>query len=525
MKKILAIIIALFMLAAIAPASLAADATVYVSISVDGKLEVAAQPVTVDDLTVEAALKAAHAAYFSGGESGYESGIDKTWNMFMISKFWGVNATPYVIVNSAPLGSADNPLTADTAPIKSGDNIVASLSSDPMMIPKSIALTASVSNDMATVTATSWTLDFTTFSYSSVPLSGAAAVDPVTGAALGATDSSGNLTVSVPESGIIAIDGLAAISVKAGTGSFSEGKAPVSADSGAGDTTVFITVSVNGQLKIAAKPVTVSEPTVEAAIKSAHVLYYSGGESGYASGIDRTWNMFMISKVWGVKTTPYVIVNGAPIGYDYTKPSTADTYKIQSGDNIIVSVSNDLNKPAKAVSLIATVSGDTATVKAINWQLNFETFQYTSSPLKGAAVVDAESGASLGTTNSEGIVEVPAIGIAAIDGLAAIPVDGSSASTTEVEVPSYGGGFGNSFGGGGFGYSFGGGQSYGGGGFTASFGSVKDKPEMASSTENKTIVYVIISLMIFVPAIIAVFLNIYKLYINNKYIGTKNTKI
>ena len=41
------------MLAAMVLAAFAAGATVYVSVSVNGKLEVAAQPVTVNDLTAD----------------------------------------------------------------------------------------------------------------------------------------------------------------------------------------------------------------------------------------------------------------------------------------------------------------------------------------------------------------------------------------------------------------------------------------------------------------------------------------
>ncbi|SHH48500.1 hypothetical protein SAMN02745823_00036 [Sporobacter termitidis DSM 10068] len=220
MKKVLALVIAMILLAAVTPMTLAADATVYVSVSVDGQLDVAAQPVTVTDMTVQGAIKAAHKAYYSGGEDGYAGGIDKTYNMFLITRAWGVTATPYVILNGAPLGSDPaNPATADVAPVKAGDNIVISVSSDPAVAAQAIALTATIADGKATVTATSWTLDFTTFAYSSAPLADAAVVDPDTGAALGTTDQSGSVTTDVPAGGVVAVDGLAAINVNAAASS------------------------------------------------------------------------------------------------------------------------------------------------------------------------------------------------------------------------------------------------------------------------------------------------------------------
>ena len=68
MKKLFVLVIAVVLLAAMTPMALAAD-TVYVTVSVDGKLEIAAQPVTVSDMTADAVIRAAHAAYYSGGEA------------------------------------------------------------------------------------------------------------------------------------------------------------------------------------------------------------------------------------------------------------------------------------------------------------------------------------------------------------------------------------------------------------------------------------------------------------------------
>jgi hypothetical protein len=200
------------------PIALAADSsgsgtTVYVSVSVDGELLVAAQPVTVTDMTVQGVIKAAHAEYYSSGASGYTAGIDPTFNMFLITRCWGIQATPYVILNDKPLGADPNvPPTVDAAPVAANDNIIICTSSDPMSKPaQPVSLTATLSDDAATVTATAWTLDFTTFTYSSAPLARAKVVDPATGASLGKTDADGRITVTVPENGIVAVDGLAAI--------------------------------------------------------------------------------------------------------------------------------------------------------------------------------------------------------------------------------------------------------------------------------------------------------------------------
>jgi hypothetical protein len=222
MKMVLALAIAVILLTVMAPVALAADSsgsgtTVYVSVSVDGKLLVAAQPVTTTDMTVDGVLKAAHKAYYSGGESGYTAGIDPTWNMYLISQCWGIKTTPYVILNVAPLGGDPSvPPTADKAPVANNDNIIICTGTDMVNKPvQPVSLTSTLSGDSATLTATAWTLDFTTFTYSHAPLANANVVDPTTGKSLGTTDAKGSITVTVPESGVVAIDGLAAINVKA----------------------------------------------------------------------------------------------------------------------------------------------------------------------------------------------------------------------------------------------------------------------------------------------------------------------
>jgi hypothetical protein len=219
MKLALTLGIAVILLTVMTPVALAtADSgtTVYVSVSVDGDLLVAAQPVTITDMTVEAAVKAAHEEFYSGGLGGYVAGIDPMWSMYLVTKCWGVQATPFVILNDAPLGvNPSIPPTVDAAPVAANDNIIICISSDAMSKPaKPVSLRATVSGDSATVTATLWEFDFMTFMYIPAPLADANVVDPTTGESLGTTDANGQITVTIPADGVVAIEGLAAINVK-----------------------------------------------------------------------------------------------------------------------------------------------------------------------------------------------------------------------------------------------------------------------------------------------------------------------
>jgi hypothetical protein len=528
MKKAIAIIIAVMLLAAVVPAASAAS-TVYVSVSVDGKLELAAQPVTVTDMTVNGAIKAAHDTYYSGGGSGYAAGVDQMWNMFMITKCWGISTTPYVILNDVPVGSKASPASADTSPVKAGDNIVIAMSSDPVKPAVAVAMTASVSGSSATITATSWSLDFTTFTYDTKPLSGASVVDD-TGASLGTTDAGGSATVTIPVSGIIAIKGLSAIHIGASaaapaaaataatataagtTPAPAAGTAPaapdaaVAADSSAAapvaaapansGTMVYFTVSVDGSLLVAAEPVYVTDLTVEAVLRAAHAAFYAGGESGFSAGVDKTWNMYMITKCWGIMTTPYIIVNDAPMGSkDF---ATADTAKVKQGDNVILSLSSDFMKPAKSISLtIDALDDSTASLTVTTWDLDFEIFAYEDSPMAGAKVIDPATGAELGSTDVNGkiTVNVPESGVAAVDGLSAIRVDGTAAEPTQASG-GFGGGFGD------FDWSS---WDTGAGGFGGGFGSAKVTP-----VDNKPIAMGVIGVCVLAPVLAAIVLSIVK---------------
>jgi hypothetical protein len=270
MKLVLAFVIAVILLAVMAPVALAADSgiTVYVNVSVDGKLLVVAQPVTVTDMTLNGAIKAAHAAYYSGGESGYAAGIDPMYNMYLISKCWGITGTPFVILNDAPLG-ATAPQTVDTTPVVANDNIIICESSDPMNKPATpVSLKAALSGDSATLTATAWTLDFMTFTYSHAPLANAKVVDPTTSASLGTTDANGQITVTVPASGIIAIDGLAAINAK---------KLPTPAPAGPSTTPAGSGISYKDAKKYIGQTVTIQDKVYDKTDAGDFWVLYLGG--------------------------------------------------------------------------------------------------------------------------------------------------------------------------------------------------------------------------------------------------------
>lgn len=184
--------------------------TVYISVSVNGELLLAAQPVKIADMTIEAALIAAHGKYYSGGLGGYTAGIDPTFGMYLITQCWGAQGTPVIIINGHP-NSEKAPEPVNTTPVAANDNIIISIPSSV----SAVSLTATLDGGSATVTATSWTFSMATFTYSSAPVKNANVIDPVTGASLGTTDDNGQITVTVPESGIVAIEGLAAINVNA----------------------------------------------------------------------------------------------------------------------------------------------------------------------------------------------------------------------------------------------------------------------------------------------------------------------
>jgi hypothetical protein len=191
-----------------------AGPTVYVSVSVDGKLLLAAQPVAyTKGMTVDGLLKAAHVAYYSDGLKGYAAGIDPSFGIYLITKCWGIKQTPFVLLNDTPAPGPVITTFVDTTPVAANDNVII-CTSNTQGAAKPVSLKATLSGDSVTLTATSWIFNSSTYTYTSAPLADAVVFDPATGKYFGKTDDNGKITVTVPASGIVAIEGLAAINVK-----------------------------------------------------------------------------------------------------------------------------------------------------------------------------------------------------------------------------------------------------------------------------------------------------------------------
>ena len=200
-----------------------APITVYVSVSANGVCEIASQPVEITTYSVEAALIAAHEKYYSGGASGFHAGTDNSYAMYMIDNCWGVPTTPYVILNTAPLGSGANSayISADTAPVAAGDNII--------VVADAAGLTPAVSMEYDAETQivklNQWALDFTTFQYTSAAVEEADVIDAETGAVLGTTNALGNARLSKqPTSGVVMYQGVGAVRTRDDIGTFTSVK-------------------------------------------------------------------------------------------------------------------------------------------------------------------------------------------------------------------------------------------------------------------------------------------------------------
>ena len=422
MKKVFALVIVVLLLAAMAaPMALADNVTVTLSVSVNGELVLAAEPITTGNATVEGVLLEAHKAFYPDGEAGFTAGIDSTYNMYMISQCWGVATTPYVILNSAPLATGENAAytTADTAPVKNGDNIII-VCDTTYMVPV-VSLTAEPDAAGIKLTATKWALNFMTFTYDGTPYVGE--VVDASGASLGTTGADGTLVVAntakavIPGVAAIPADGSAtAAAAPATTGGAAA--APASGDA----ITVYVTISADGVMKIASQPVQVTTYTVEEALKEAHRQYCPEGEAAFGAGIDATYGMYMISSVWGVKTTPYVILNTAPLGSGANSAYiSADTCPVTEGDNIIVVADAAGLTPAVSIEYDA----ETDLVKLNQWALDFTTFKYTNAAIENADIIDAQTGEVLGTTNALGnarLTKHPACNVAAYQGVAAVRI-------------------------------------------------------------------------------------------------------
>ena len=186
--------------------------------------------------------------------------------------------------------------------------------------------------------------------------------------------------------------------------------------------TVYVSISANGVLEIASQPVQVSTYSVQEALKEAHRQYCPQGEAGFGDGINATYGMYMVDHIWGVETTPYIILNTAPLGTmanaDYT---TADTAPVKEGDNIIVVADAAGVTPACSLEYDPT----SQLVKLQQWALDFTTFRYTPGAIEGVDIIDAQTGAVLGTTNALGnarLTKQPTCGVVMYQGVGAVRV-------------------------------------------------------------------------------------------------------
>ena len=197
--------------------------------------------------------------------------------------------------------------------------------------------------------------------------------------------------------------------------------------------TVYITVSADGVLKVAAQPIQVTTYSVEAVIVAAHEQFYSEGLMGFNAGTNNSYGMYMIDKFWGIATTPYVIKNSAPLGSGANAEYiSADAAPVAPGDNIIVVA--DTNGATPPISL--EYDKETQIVKVNQWALDFTTFQYTNAAVENVDIVDAETGAVLGTTNALGnarLSKMPACGVAAYPGVSAVAVSDNVTSFTPIQ--------------------------------------------------------------------------------------------
>jgi hypothetical protein len=413
------------------PAAVVADENaVFVSVSVNGELVLAAQPVVPEVMTVDGLIKTVHDLYYEGGSAaGYAAGIDATYNMFLISKFWGIAATPYVINNGQTLSVA-----ADVATVAPGDNVIISTAADGAALAVSLDSSANADGTY-TVKATNWVLDFATFTYNASPLADTPVYDSL-GNQLGTTDADGSCTVAAPADGVVKVGGFAAANVfvapkaagAAAEPAPAEDSAEVAAPKPSANAgTVYLSVSVEGKLVLAAEPIIPDRMTVDGLMRKAHELYYEGGvDAGYTAGIDAAYNMFLISKCWGITATPYVVVNNE------TMSVAADVASISAGDNIIVSTSAAGTALAISVKAINNEDGS-YTVSATNWILDFSTFTYSANDFPDVPVFDSADN-QIGTLDSKGSVTLssaPADGIVKIGGFAAINLNESAKSANE----------------------------------------------------------------------------------------------
>jgi hypothetical protein len=377
------------------PAPPAAAAEVYVTVVNAGVVEVAAEPIIPDKMTFESVIIKAHELFYKDGVSGYDAGIDASYNMFLISKTWGVPSTPFTSQGDGMLQS-----TADTAPVNPGDNIIITVGG----APSAVTLKAMEGENAGEIliTATSWVLDFSTFTYMSSKVADGRLTDR-DGNELGVTGGDGTAVITVPADegwdGTVILEGMAAINVLA---SMSAPPDPLDANA----RTVYVTVKLDSGLVSNATAVGVKvtnnvevgeQRTVDGMLKHFHSLYFNNGENGidgYATG----------SKIWGVEwkdrglIRPKLALNDELLDLS----SQEDLNRmVRPDDNFLISISTNAQQEPIAVYMDIYINGTIAFGDA--YFLEYGDNGSTSKRPVGAgyALYDAETPAApLGAPNT-----------------------------------------------------------------------------------------------------------------------------
>lgn len=197
-------------------ASVPTPTSVYVSVSVDGVLLVAAQSIAyTKDMTLEDVVKAAHTAYYADGLNGYQADESKFGaGYYIINKCWGVENTPCIVINDH-LNSEKVFQSVKVIKVKANDNIIiCTVQSGGTLAP--VSMKAVKSGGQVTITALSWTMNPADYTWSSKPCKNANVLDSE-GNVLGTTDDNGQITIDIPADSIVIIEGFAAINVTAAT--------------------------------------------------------------------------------------------------------------------------------------------------------------------------------------------------------------------------------------------------------------------------------------------------------------------
>jgi hypothetical protein len=368
-----------------APAPSGESGEVYFTAVVNGKVEVAAQPLVPDTMTFESVLLKAHEMWYKDGVSGYAAGIDASFNMYLITMAWGVSGTPFNSQGDQMLAA-----TVDTAAVKPGDNIIMTASG----AASAVTLKASEGEDEGTIliTATSWALDMTTWQYMGTKVSGGRVVDS-DGNEFGTTGGDGTLVVEIPDDedwdGVVILEGMAAINVLK---SISAPAEPLDGNA----RTVYFTVKLDSALapNAIAVPVKLTknaevgeQRTIEGALRRFHELYFNNGENGldgYAQG----------AKIWGVEwkdrglIRPKLALNDRLI--DISDPGQLDE-EIMPDYNFLISISTNAQQEPIAAYMDIYINSIIAYGDAylLEYGENGETIK---KPLgAGYALMDAET--------------------------------------------------------------------------------------------------------------------------------------